>query len=143
MGRLHEIRIRSEAFVNSMDLHIENSIKAVEPELLRMNKGQMLSSKDAENKPLIHKRTGRPTLSYYYARRKGKQTPNLYDTGKFQSEMFLNVHNQDWFIDSYANVSKYLVENYGKIFGIFDKVKAKDLTGAQFKRFYNRLVLGK
>ena len=144
MGRLHEIRLRSEAFVRIMDLHIANSIKNVEPDLLKINKGQLLKSKDALGKPLTNLKTGSQYLSSAYARRKGKRTPNLYDTGQFQSEMFLEVDEKRWFIDSFDNKTKYLTENYGNnIFGISDKQRAKQLTGKSFKRLYERLVLAK
>jgi len=146
MGRLHDIRVKSEVFVANMNVHIANSIKQTEQQLIELNRKQMLSSVDSENKPLIHARTGSPNLSLAYAKRKGKSKPNLFDTGQFQGEMLLEVNenNSSWFIDSYNRISKFIVENYGsKTFGIFNTQRAKELTGVVFKRLYNSLVLGK
>jgi len=143
MGKLHELRIRSNSFVANMNVNIALSIESVEKELVQMNKAQMLSSKDAENQPLFHSGTGSELLSPAYAKRTKKRTPNLYLTGDFQKGMFLNVNegNLNWFIDSEDSKSKHLVNNYRNIFGIYDHQKAKILTGMAFKRRYQRMVL--
>jgi len=144
MGRLHDIRLKSNAFVANMNVHISQSIESVEKKLVDLNKKQMLGSVDSDNKSLIHASTGSIYLSKPYAKRKNKVKPNLFDSGEFQKEMFLqtNENNNTWFIDSYSSKSKHLVTNYGSnLFGIFNKVKAKLLTGLAFKRKYESMVL--
>lgn len=144
MGRLHDIRLKSNQFVANMDVHIALAIESVEKELVDLNKSQMLGSVDSENKPLIHASTGSEYLSKAYAKRKGKKKPNLLDKEDFQKEMFIQVNenNRTWFTGSFDPKTKHLVSNYGlKIFGIFDRLRAKQLTGAAFKRKYKLLVL--
>ena len=143
MGRLHEIRLRSDRFIANLNVKIAEAIENVEDGLVDLNQQQMLESKDVEGMPLTHKLTGSPYLSAPYARRTNKQTPNLYLSGDFQKAMFLSVdeNNGTWFIDSQDFKSQHLVANYGKIFGIQDKNRAKQYTGQSFKRLYEMEVL--
>lgn len=146
MGRLHEIRLKSNQFVANMNVHIAQSIESVETNLVNMNKGQMLSSKDSQDMPLIHKNTGSKNLSLAYSILTGKQTPNLFLTGDFQRAMFLEVNenNLTFFIDSQDSKNGILTDNYGdEIFGIPVKrqPEAKQLTGADFKSKYESMVL--
>lgn len=145
MGRLHEIRLKSDSFVKNMKVHIAESIKENEKRLVEMNKANMLASKDVDEKPFIHKRTGVPYLSVPYAKRTNKQKPNLFLKGEFQREMFLEVdeNKQTFFIDSSNFKSGFLVENYGNIFGIPQKKRqeAIDLNKKSFANRYKMLVL--
>jgi len=144
VGRLHDIRVKSNQFVANMNVHIAMSIESVERELVDLNKRQMLGSADSENKPLIHAKTGSEYLSKAYAKRTRKSKPNLFVDGTFQGEMFIEVNenNNTFFIDSFWSKTKHLVTNYGKkLFGIFNKSRAKQLTGLAFKRKYESLVL--
>lgn len=148
MGKLNDLTIRHNAFVQNMNVHIANSIESVETQLINMNKGQMLSSKDSKDKPLTHKLTNSPLLSPLYAIRENKSKPNLFRKGTFQNLMFLQVNenNLTYFIDSLDEKNGILTENYGlDIFGIPVKryPDAKILTGAAFKNTYKRLVLQK
>ena len=146
MGQLHELRLRSDAFISNMNVNIALSIEQNAKELVDMNKLQLLvDSRDAENKPLIHAKTGSQYLSLAYARRKKKSKPNLFDTGDFQKDMFMSVDENamTWFIDSADRKSKFLVEIYGNIFGIFDNIRAKILNFKSFSQLYKIKVLSK
>jgi len=147
MSRLHEIRLRSDAFIANMNVNIAKSIEAVEKDLVGLNKSQMLSSKDANDKPLIHSGTRSPNLSIAYARRTGKSKPNLLLSGDFQREMFLDVNenNLTYFIDSLDWKNGILTTTYGNIFGISEsnQSKAKKSTSKSFKRLYRSQVLRK
>lgn len=109
-----------------------------------MNKQQMMANKDATGSPLVNRNTGSEYLSPAYALKTGKRKPNLFLTGSFQNDMFLNVSQTatDYFIDSYDKKSGWLVGMYGKdIFGIEDKITARTLTGLSFRKLYIKNVL--
>ena len=141
MGRLHEIRVKSDRFISQIDLNIEEAIQSNEATLVKMNISQMLNHTDSEGNPLIHKKTGSPLLSPAYAKIKNKSRPNLKDTGEFQKNMFLLVNNNKWFIDSEDPKAGFLVGNYGKIFGIEDKQEAKRTNLKSFAALYKKEVL--
>jgi len=148
MGKLNDLTQRHNRFVQNMNVHIANSIESVENELVNMNRGQMLKSKDSKNNPLVHKSTGSDFLSTLYAIRTRKSKPNLFLTGEFQQMMFMQVNenNLTYFIDSYDSKSGILTGNYGlDIFGIPQNREndAKPLTGKAFGTRYKRLVLRK
>lgn len=96
-----------------------------------MNKSQMLASLDAMDKPLVHARTKSQYLSKQYAKRKGKNKPNLYDGGDFQNGMFMTLPTEkDYIISSDDTKVNFLQENYGKIFGVApsNQEKAKEIN---------------
>lgn len=144
MRQIHDINTRMQQFISMIDLHIADSIMSKDQEITDMNRGQMLLSVDSENKPLIHTATGSALLSPDYAKRTHKSKPNLFLSWDFQRNMFLNVNENDqaYFLTSDDEKAGFLRKNYGdKIFGIYDKDKAKQLTGAAFKRLFNQKVL--
>lgn len=146
MGKLHNIRLKSDAFIAQYNVNIRLAILNAANKLIAMNKAQMMNHKDAEGKPLTNKQTGSTKLSPAYARMKGQTRPNLFLKGSFQNQMFMEVNenNLTWFIDSYDDKSGILTENYGlKIFGIKDTQRAKQLTGKEFEKLYRRMVLGR
>jgi hypothetical protein len=148
MGKLNELTLRHNRFVQNMNVIISLSIESVDTSLINMNKNQMLHSKDSNDNPLIHKQTGSQYLSLLYAIRTNKSKPDLYLTGDFQRAMFLDVNenNLTWFIDSQDWKSGILTENYGNgIFGIPKdrQSEAKKLTGTAFNNSYKRMVLNK
>ena len=148
MGKLNDLTVRHNAFVQNMNVHITESINEQSRKLLTMNKSQMFSHKDSEDKPLIHKLTNSPLLSKGYSILTNKSRPNLFRSGDFQNAMFLSVNenNLTYFIDSEDEKAGILTENYGnKLFGIPNKSQpdAKQLTGERFKSRYKRLVLRK
>lgn len=148
MGKLNDLTIRHNAFVQNMNVHIAESIKEEERKLLTFNKGQMFSHKDSFDKPLIHKLTNSPLLSKAYAIRTNKREPDLNLTGGFHNGMFLEVNenNLTYFIDSEDEKSGILTDAYGiGLFGIPEKFhpQSKVLTGIRFAARYKRLVIRK
>lgn len=146
MGRIHEIRLKSNAFCANINVNIAQSIESVSNELTGINKKQMLNHTDSEDKPLIHARTGSANLSKAYAQRQRKSKPDLFVDGTFQGQMFLSVDENrlSWFISSFWEKTKFLVGNYGaKIFGISEKSndRAKYHTSLAFKKKYESEVL--
>jgi len=146
VGKLDELTQRHNRFVQNMNVHIAESIESVAPQLVNMNKAQMLDSKDSKGKSLVHKSTGSRNLSLFYSIKTNKQTPNLFLKGTFQNEMFLDVNENSftYFVDSTDFKSGILTENYGlDIFGIPRKrnAEAKRLTGKAFATRYKKLVL--
>lgn len=144
--KLHELREKSNRFCENINVNIAQSIESVDSELTSLNKKQMLNSKDSEDKPFIHSRTGSEFLSKAYAKRTGKKKPNLFEDGTFQGEMFLSVdeNKMTWFIDSFWDKTKYLITNYGlPIFGIApsNQDRAKQITFKAFTEKYKSLVL--
>jgi len=131
-----------------MNVNIAISIESVSEKLVNMNKGQLLSSKDSKDNPLIHKGTGSEFLTNAYAKITKKSKPDLFLSGDFQRGMFLEVNenNSTYFIDSLDSKSGILTGNYGlNILGIPNKnePESKKLTGAAFARLYKSKVLQK
>lgn len=119
ISRIVDIAKRSNQYVGSLSANIVRVIELNSTKTLDFNRSQMLGSKDADNKPLIHKKTGSANLSKQYARRTGKRKPNLFESGAFQDEMFLTMPSEkEYFIGSKDYKTIYLTGNYGKIFGI-------------------------
>jgi hypothetical protein len=92
----------------------------------------------------INKNTGKPTYSKGYARKKGKISPiDLDDKGDFQREIFVDIRENTFVIDS-ANekTEKLLAQFSGDIFGLNKETKT-DLkpTGQKVlkKQFENKL----
>ena len=132
MATIHEIRLRLDEFVSNLDIHINEAILSVEKELVSYNKQNLLRSLDSEDKPLINERTGNANLSKAYARRTGKKTPNIYETGAYQSEMFIEprFEKKEFIISSFHRLVKYLPDQYKNLHGISpsDQPLAKKLT---------------
>lgn len=142
MGQLHELRLRSNAFVAKIDQYIEDSIVDSADELIKLNRKQMMSSTNADDKPLIHLKTGSSNLSNGYAKKNGKTKPNLYNSGGFQKEMFLEPRFPQYFIRSFNEVGKHLVKMYDNIFGVSpeNQDEAKQITFSAFSKRYSKDV---
>jgi hypothetical protein len=124
---------KARAFNANIGLYEAEAIKKSEKLLVELNRSQLLRSKDNKDKSLKNSITGSTKLSPAYAKRTGKSTPNLWIDGTFQGEMFLdtNENNQAWFIDSFWDKTKYLVEMYSEsIFGIAPSNKDKAINEA-------------
>jgi len=118
LSRIVEIAKRSNQYVANLTANI---VKVIEgnPKNIDLNRSQMISSKDADGKALVHKSTGSSKLSKAYAKRTGKTKPDFLLSGSFQDAMFLTMPNEkEYFISSKDYKSGFLSENYGKIFGI-------------------------
>jgi hypothetical protein len=120
MSRILEIQKRSNQYLADFEANVIRVIESGQEKTVTLNKKQMLGHKDAEGKPLIHKNTGKETLSKQYARKTGKKKPDLFVTGEFQEGMFLFMPDEkQYFIGSKDHKVKWLAKNYGqKIFGV-------------------------
>lgn len=119
MARILEIRKRSNEYIASLDDNVTRVIEGQGQLTVNINRSQMIANKDANGRPLIHKRTGSDRLSAPYARRTGKSRPDLFVRGDFQFAMFLVMPTaKEYIISSDNELVKYLPVNYGKIFGI-------------------------
>jgi hypothetical protein len=119
MNRILEIQRRSNDWLANFGVNVVRIIESNAEKVIDFNRDQMLDSKDADNKPLIHVKTGSELLSKPYAKRTGKAKPNLWLNGDFQSAMFMTMPDEkEYFISSKDFKSGYLSKNYGKIFGV-------------------------
>ena len=90
--------------------------------MIQTNQKQFLNHKDADDSPLIHKDTGKATLSKAYAKKTGKTKPDCFVSGDFWDKMFFIMPNMnEYFIGSKSRIGKFLVINYGGIYGISPK----------------------
>ncbi len=131
MNRILDIQKRSNQYLAAFKDNVIRVIESNENLMLNMNKSQMLASLDAQDKPLIHARTKSAYLSKQYAKRKGKNKPNLYDRGDFQNGMFMTLPTEkDYIISSDDTKVNFLQGNYGKIFGVApsNQSKAKEIN---------------
>ena len=131
MNRILDIQKRSNQYLAAFKENVIRVIESNEKLMLSMNKSQMLASLDAMDKPLVHARTKSQYLSKQYAKRKGKSKPNLFDSGDFQSGMFMTLPTEkDYIISSDDTKVNFLQENYGKIFGVApsNQEKAKEIN---------------
>lgn len=140
---IHQLRIRSNDFVNSIDQHIANVVDNNQ-KLLQLNKGQMQASKNAKGGALLNNRTGSTTLSAGYAKRKGKKKPNIFDTGDtYRGLDIAFVSPNEYLIDSNTSYTKYLEEMYDNLFGVADRLKAYKITVPLLREEYIKTVLNK
>ncbi|HAT75503.1 MAG TPA: hypothetical protein DCS19_01335 [Flavobacterium sp.] len=119
MARILDIQKKSNQYLSNFTANVVRVIEGNKDEILDVNRSQMLNSKDADDKQLIHSRTGRSTLSKQYARRMGKTYPNLFVSGAFQGKMIFTMPSEkEYFISSKDYKTKWLAGAYGKIFGV-------------------------
>jgi len=119
ISRIVDIQKKSSQYVANLSANIVRVIESNQGKTIDLNRSQLLGSKDAENRPLIHKKTGSSYLSKAYSRRTGKRKPNLFESGVFQDKMFLTMPSKDeYFISSKDYKTGFLAGNYGSIFGI-------------------------
>lgn len=87
-----------------------------------LQKEQMLRGERSDGKPIFRISTGSDEYSPAYAKKKGRKKPiDLRDTGDFQSELFMDVREEELFIDSADSKSGMLQKDYGEeIMGLQD-----------------------
>lgn len=140
MGRLHEIRLKSDQFVSNIDQRINESILFAEQQILDLNREQM---KDRQVDSQDH---NLPEYSSYWKSIKGLTYYNLLDTGSFQNKMFMNVNYPSFVISSKDFKTDQLIKRVGeRMFGIApsNQEKAKQITGKAFAQKYKSFVFGK
>lgn len=132
---IHALRKRSNEFVKNIDKHETTAIKMSEDDLIRLNHKQLQASTLADGKPIT------PLYSPAYAKKKGYDKPDLFDTGKMYRLMEVSTKSKSWSIDSLAEYTKYL-KSYGKIFGIAPKNRPKATESAvkSFRKLWIMLV---
>ena len=139
--QIHQLRKRSNQFVQDLEKHISDVIEHNE-KLLQLNKAQLKASKNAKGGPLVNLKTGSANLSPAYAKRKGKRKPDWFDTGATFREMDILVNEPDeYFITSYTDYTRHLVEMYLDGFGINDKKKAQSIVVPMLAEKFKQLVL--
>jgi hypothetical protein len=117
--RILEIQKKSNEYLEQFTDNVTRVIESNEAAMLKMNRSQLMSSRDANDRPLIHRRTGSARLSAAYAKKTGKKRPNLFVNGAFQGSMFLTIPTEkDYIISSDHELVQFLPVQYGKIFGI-------------------------
>lgn len=77
--------------------------------------------------PFINKNTGKDEYSPSTAKKKGRKKPiDLYDTGDFQREIFIDVREKTFVIDSADEKSGKLIAQFGgEIFGLNSETKSE------------------
>lgn len=138
MGRLHEIRLKSNRFCADINSKVDESILFVEPQLLSLNREQMKERQvDAFDQNL-------PEYSSYWKSVKGLTYFNLFQTGDFQNKLFMSVSFPKFLISSKDWKLTKLIKRVGdRMFGIApsNQSEAKALTSLAFKRKYESEVL--
>ena len=125
-----------------MNYLIAESLYQSGDDFVRLQREQMLRGEREDGQPIFNVKTGSDQYSKSYAKRKGKSAPiDLYDTGAFQSDIFLQINDPAVFIvDSGDSKSGKLQENYGReIFGLNDNSQVEFIPIAQ-ENLYNDLV---
>lgn len=129
----------AQAWNNNEDAEIAQAIRDSEKELTKLNRSQLLKSKDSADKPLTHKSTGKTRLTPAYAKKTGKKKPNLFLEGKFQKSIFLTVGTKEHFFNATDFKTPFLTNNYGEIFGIAPSNENKESTIVS-KKYLNNYI---
>ena len=108
------------AFIANLDVNIEDAIESNQEGIINLNREQMILSSGNDGKPLIHKSTGKATLTPAYARKTGKTHPNIYEDGSFQKgmELYIGSGAKTYDISSRHWLDRYLPLNYSNLYGI-------------------------
>ncbi len=110
---------KAQAWNDNEDREIQQAIKDSAEALKKLNRGQLLKSKDSKDRALTHKSTGKTTLTPAYAKKTGKRKPNLLLEGKFQQSIFLTVGIKEHSFGATNFKTPFLVNNYGlDLFGV-------------------------
>ena len=104
---------------------IEESLYNKRKDILDKQKEQQQSGISNTGKPFINKNTGTDEYSPGYAKKKGKKKPiDLFRTGSFQNEEFLDVRTDVIVFDSADSKTDKLIKQFGEgIFGLSDESK--------------------
>lgn len=83
-------------------------------ELLHAQRLQMKQGLSSNGKPFINKNTGTDEYAPSTAKRKGKKKPiDLFDKGDFQKELFVDVRENTFVIDSADRKTDKLIKQFG------------------------------
>jgi len=139
MGKLHELRLRSNRFVENIDLYKQDVIDDNQA-LLDLNRQQLrVEHKTKKDRPIS------PEYSRWTAILKGFRTPDLYDTGEMQRTLKIETTNdRNYYIDATVDYGQSLKSRYTEdIFGIPDSKLnvAKAITTRLLADLYRKLVM--
>ena len=147
MASILEIAKKSQQYIDNLSDNIDRVINSpeIEEQLTELNRKQLLMSVGNDGAPLIHQQTGSPRLSPAYAKRTGKQYPNIFLSGAYQKEMFTDseygkkIYRQS----SFNHLVKYLPDNYPNMHGVnkMNQPIAQAITSKAIAEDYNNKVL--
>lgn len=139
MGKVHELRIRSNRFVENINLYIQDVVDDNQ-QLLDLNREQLKHEhKTKKDQPIS------PEYSPRTAELKGFRTPDLFDTGEMQRTLTISATNDmNYYIDATVDYGQSLVSRYSEdIFGIAisKQSKAKEITTKLLAAIYRKIVM--
>jgi hypothetical protein len=147
MASILEIAKKSQEYIDNLNDNIDRVINSpeIEDQLTELNRKQLLMSVGNDGAPLIHQMTGSTRLSPAYAKRTGKQYPNIFLSGAYQKEMFTDseygkkIYRQS----SFNHLVKYLPDNYPNLHGVnkMNQPIAQSITSKAIAEDYNNKVL--
>jgi hypothetical protein len=147
MASILEIAKKSQQYIDNLSDNIDRVINSpeIEEQLTDLNRKQLLMSVGNDGAPLIHQMTGSTRLSPAYAKRTGKQYPNIFLSGAYQKEMFTDseygkkIYRQS----SFNHLVKYLPYNYPNLHGVnkMNQPIAQSITSKAIAEDYNNKVL--
>lgn len=107
----------------NVDDEIQFALNDTRDTYAQLQREQIISGKRSDGKNIFRVSTGSDQYSPLYAKKKGKKKPiDLFDKGDFTGEIFMDVRDEELFIDSADSKSGELQKNYGEeIFGLADK----------------------
>jgi hypothetical protein len=137
MGKIHELRVRSNKYVASINDNITQSVMQVDYLILDLNREQMRKRQvDAFDNPL-------PPYSKYWAQKKRLKYFNLFSTDSFQQKMNFIASYPKYLISSADWKLRILLRKVGqRMFGIApsNQSKAKNITTTAIGRHYKSRV---
>ena len=144
MTTIKELAKRSNDFINSLEIQIEQTIEEADQQLADISRGQLMSSMGSDGNPLKNNKTGLTTLSPAYARKTGKKRPNIFLKGEYQSEMFTSSNGKSYFQSSNDRKNKFLQNNFDNLHGIAkqNQNQAKSITTTILARRYKKALQG-
>ena len=141
MGKIRDLTISIKERAARQEEDLLQIIRKHAKAIVDLNREQMDQSLTA---------TGRPIGRYKskaYARKKGRDTVDLFDTGDFQNEMFLASKKFPLEIFSDDPKTNALIAKYGKdIFGLTQEnllIASTEILKKDIAAYYKRLLTGK
>ena len=99
----------------NVDDEIQNALIDTQEDYTRLQRGQLMKGERSDGEPIFNVNTGSDEYSPAYAKRKGKKKPiDLRDKGDFQDGIFVDVRDDEIYIDSIDSKSEMLQETYGE-----------------------------
>jgi len=104
LQKIRSVSVRDQALKALMDS---------EQKIIELQRAQIFAGRRSDDTSIV------PPYSPIYAKKKGKKTPDLYDTGAFQNAIFADIREDFVAIGSADSKTQKLIEKYSeKIFGL-------------------------